>query len=500
MKKVLFIFAILTGFLASAQFKTNVTATGKHKYMMGEPKRTKAQIKARKQQLETYKRYMDIKEMYKYSYDSAKVIYVDSIYQQKKYPIKYKTDSIWSSLPGTMRYNFKPTPDSLFVSQKVLASGNLPPEAAKYLANPPNKPSVGQVKAQIEDYKNYQKVQAKYESRYDSVKVDYIDSIYLKQRINVQYRGEAKRWKQLPNNLVYPFQLQDSLTVSKRVLNSGEFNESEIYYLSYPPPNPKTMLLDRVDSTAYSEGRLKELMSVFAGDLPTAQNPSLSSSFGDSSNPNMLSQDQAQQQMILSDPKELAKQQAKDRLMKKKFSSMPDQRNPEEGTKRSSLEDAPAKSRIYVGGMLSIESTDPFIIDFTLQVGYWLNKNWLAGVGIGIREKFGNDASAIAGDSWGNSLFTRYNLPKNFFAYSEFQRQINQSLLNKKQNSEIQVKPEWQEAYLLGVGRDFNLGFVNMMLILLYDFNWRNNDLYSQPFNTRIGFQLTKKPQVGEKE
>ncbi len=500
MRNALFFVVVMASFSVKGQFETNVNATGKHKYLMGQPKQTKAQIKARKQQLETYKRYMDIRQMYKFSYDSTKVIYIDSIYNQKQYPISYKTDSIWSGLPEEMRYDFKPTPDSLWVSQKILASGNLPPEARRYLANPPRIPSVVQVKAQIQDYKNAMKFRKEFEAAYDSGKVVYLDSIYSQRGIDVSYRGASKRWKRLPDNLRYPYAVPDSLIVSERILYSGQFPPEVVYYITNPPPNPKTMLLDRVDSTAYGEGKFEELMTAYAGgkagELPAQEELSLASAFGQPTNPNMLSPDQAQEMMTVTDPEEFAKQQIENQLMKKKFSSLPDQRHPEEGTKRNSLEDAPFKNRIYLGGALNIESTDPFVMDFGLQLGYWINKKWLAGVGITMREQFGNSSSQNS-DSWGNSLFARYNLPKGFFAYCELQRQIEESLFKKE--ADVLIPAEWEEAYLLGVGKEFKVGFVRMSLSVLYDFNWRYNDVYSGPFTTRVGFQLTRVPKVGEK-
>lgn len=481
--------------VSSAQFKTNVTATGKHKYIMEQPKRTQAQIKARKQQLETYRDYLTIKEQYRSAYDSTKSIYLDAIYMQKKYPTTYKTDSIWSGLPEEMRYAYKAVPDSLLVAQKVLSSGILPPKSRRYLANPPQIPSVNQVKAQIEDYKNYMNLRKKFEAAYDSGKIVYMDSIYLSKRTDLKYSGVSKHWRQLPKELRYPYDKTDSLSVTKRILDSGIFHPEAVYYLQNPPPDPKTMLLDRVDSFAYGEEKMQELMAAYAGDLPDQGDPSLFGAFGNHPDPNMLSPNEIQEIITMTDPEEFAKQQIKNQLLKKKFSSMPDQRNLEGGVKKNSLENAPFKKRIYVGGVLNIESTDPFVMDIGLQVGYWINKNWLAGVGMTMREQFGN-ATSLKGDSWGNSFFTRYNLLVGFFAYSELQHQIEGSLFKKE--ADVLISPEWEKAYLMGIGKEFKLGIVQMSLSILYDFNWRYNDIYSRSITTRVGVLLTKKPKAGK--
>ena len=39
-----------------------------------------------------------------------------------------------------------------------------------------------------------------------------------------------------------------------------------------------------------------------------------------------------------------------------------------------------------------------------------------------------------------------------------------------------------------------------MQFMLLYDFTWRTNDLYTSPFVTKVGFQVSKKPRVGGKK
>jgi hypothetical protein len=472
-----------------AQFKTSVNATGKHKSVMGQPRQTQSQIKARKQQLENYRTYLEIKAQYNHAFDSAKTVYLDSIYVQRKYPATYKNDEKWTALPDSMRYPFRPTPDSVWVSQQVLASGNFPPEAARYLTNPPRKPSVAQVKAQIQDYRNYLEIRKLYEEKYDSAKGVYLDSIYTEKQVDRSYKRGGD-WSRVPAHLQYPYGEPDSLTVSRRVLASGDFPPEAAYYLTNPPPNPREMLLDKMDTSAYGKKQMDAFGQQLAGDAMgnDAGNP-----FGQgANNPNMLSQAQAQAQMALTDPEAFAKQQAQNRLMKKKYSAMPDQRNPDEGTKRNSLEKTPMRNRIYLGGNLSLMSTDPLIMDFNIQVGYWLNRKWLAGVGLSMREQFSGEPTSIAGDSWGHNYFMRYNLPKEFYAWGELQRQVNRSLFGEEKD--LLQPVQWQQAYLLGVGREFRAGFARLNMTLLYDFNWRNNDLYPSPFNVRLGVNITGKP------
>lgn len=71
MKSIITLLLLLLCLVGSAQFKTDFKATGKHKYLLGEPKRTKAQIKARREQVENYSKFKDIREEYKHQTPQA---------------------------------------------------------------------------------------------------------------------------------------------------------------------------------------------------------------------------------------------------------------------------------------------------------------------------------------------------------------------------------------------------------------------------------------------
>ena len=170
---------------------------------------------------------------------------------------------------------------------------------------------------------------------------------------------------------------------------------------------------------------------------------------------------------------------------------MPDTRFPEEGRKRNSLEDLPFKKRLYLGGTINATSTDPLIMDINLQLGYWLNKKWLAGVGLVVREQFNQrDSVSLTGDAHGFSLFMRYDILKQFYAWGESQFQVNKSIIN----AEDSTPSKWERANLLGIGREFMIGPVRMNSLIMYDFNYQNNDLNNRPWVFRLGVQLTKKP------
>ena len=150
------------------------------------------------------------------------------------------------------------------------------------------------------------------------------------------------------------------------------------------------------------------------------------------------------------------------------------------------------KNRLYFGGNVGLQSTDPIIANANLQLGYWINKKWLTGLGIVLREQLGNvdSTSTPTGDGYGYSFFTRYDIKKGFFSWLEIERQINTSLFN---NIETNLEPQWQSAYLAGIGKEFKIGFIHMMSMVLYDFNFKNNKLNARPFVFKIGVRFSKK-------
>ncbi len=206
-------------------------------------------------------------------------------------------------------------------------------------------------------------------------------------------------------------------------------------------------------------------------------------------NPFLVQPDQARQ--LMSSVKEEDMNVIRDNLdgLKKKYSSVSDSRDLSTGIKRNSLQDMPVGKRFHFGGNFNVTSTDPVIIASNLQVGYWINKKWLAGVGFIVQEQFNDrDSLSIRGDSRGYSVFSRYDVLQQFFIWGELERQINKSLFH----SDFKVNATWQQAYLLGVGREFSLGPLMVTTLLLYDFNHRQNELNARPIVFKFGFRLNQ--------
>jgi len=119
-------------------------------------------------------------------------------------------------------------------------------------------------------------------------------------------------------------------------------------------------------------------------------------------NPNLIKPDKAKELFKKIDPEQFKDAQLDMEQLKKKYSKLPYTRYPKEGTKRNSLQDIPFTKRLYFGGNVGLTSTDPLILSSNLQLGYWINKKWLAGVGITLREQFTAEdtTSLVSGDGF----------------------------------------------------------------------------------------------------
>ena len=186
-------------------------------------------------------------------------------------------------------------------------------------------------------------------------------------------------------------------------------------------------------------------------------------------------------------PEEFAKSQVEMQVAKEKYSKLPDLSREEEGIKRNSLEGTPIKDRLFLNGNVAIQSTSPVVLDINIQLGYQWTKKLSSGVGMLLREQFTDrDSTSITGDAYGFSAFTSYDLFKGFFLYGEYQRVNNRSLF-----SESNAPTVWQTATLLGAGRKFTIAKkVSLSILLLFDLNYKNNDLNQRPLVPRIGYQV----------
>lgn len=304
---------------------------------------------------------------------------------------------------------------------------------------------------------------------------------------------------------------EDSIKLAKEILFETNFPYKYVNYV-VNPIRLDSLAMASIDSSAYKpetllEDELKkflpaEFAQTPANPLENMGEPSLDSGMLNPTipnlkkptkpNPNLLQNQTAQTLFEQLDVAQFAEIQQNITKLKKKYAAIPDTRFPEAARKRNSLEDLPFKKRLHLGGNMGINSTDPFILDANLQLGYWINKKWMTGIGLTVREQLnGQDSVArLTGDGHGFSFFTRYDILKQFYAWGEAQWQVNKSLLG----GESTPSTEWQQAHLLGIGRTFRAGIVRMTTLIMYDFNHKGNDLNASPFVFRFGVQFTAQP------
>jgi len=175
-------------------------------------------------------------------------------------------------------------------------------------------------------------------------------------------------------------------------------------------------------------------------------------------------------------------------MLKKGYISVPNSNDLSSAKKRNSLEGAPFRRRIYLGGNVALQSIKPAILDVDIQVGYKFNRDFFTGVGFIIREQFSDQPSALVGDAYGHSVFVNHELPFGIFAYTEFQNMQNQSLFQ-----ENRVETEWQQSFMMGIGKELPLTkSVNLTAMILYDLNFKNNDLNPRPLVVRFGYRISE--------
>lgn len=201
------------------------------------------------------------------------------------------------------------------------------------------------------------------------------------------------------------------------------------------------------------------------------------------------------------DPGEMLKGQSQLEAEKKVFSELPNLDKKEEGVERESMKGTPFIKRIFLNGFLNLSVFDPPVMDVDLQIGYNITKKLSAGGGIFFRENFKDRPTLTTGDSHGYTGFANYDFLKGFFLYAEYRASISKSIFKKESpttnpfqsstNEEKDSKPIWEHAPMAGIGRGIKISnSIIITMTVLYDFNWRNNALYSRPFVFRLGYQI----------
>ncbi len=334
-------------------------------------------------------------------------------------------------------------------------------------------------KAQLKLLKDHRKATASYQESYTNLK---------NQKLEISQPDSL-------SNLSWT--RQDSLSLSREILYESNFPDKYKQVLLDPinidslrsvMVGKQTVDLEQEAENRAGEYLPEELSGAIDVAVPTQELTTVDVKGFSKPNPNLVKPEAARELFRKIDPESFKQAQTDLTKLKKKYTEMPDARFPAEGRKRNSLEDIPFKKRLYLGGMFNVSSTDPLILDMNLQLGYRINKKWMSGAGFSFREQLTSaDSTNLFGDGHGFSIFSKYNILKQFHAWGEIQRQTNQSTTE----TEVNTVARWQSAYLLGVGREFNLGPARMSSLLMYDFNHQQNTLSRRPWVVRIGMILS---------
>jgi len=177
--------------------------------------------------------------------------------------------------------------------------------------------------------------------------------------------------------------------------------------------------------------------------------------------------------------------------LKKKYSEVSDLHDLSTAKKITSLKEKPLKDRLVFGGTFQLHVDGNTKVDLNPEVSYRLNKKFDAGIGGTYRLTVAtrNLPQAIEDPKvMGYRGFLEHKLIKNFYVHGEYEG-LKSSI---QQNSDRPGK-DWYYSFLAGIERRFNLkGKFQGQAQVLYNFNSRNNPLYSSPWVFRVGFSVVE--------
>ncbi|WP_456458463.1 hypothetical protein [Reichenbachiella sp.] len=187
----------------------------------------------------------------------------------------------------------------------------------------------------------------------------------------------------------------------------------------------------------------------------------------------------------------LKETQSKMKLDKLKYAEIGDSKDMNTAVKKTSLKEVSFKKRLDLGGNFQIASTDPFVIELSPQIGYFINKKWTVGLGLNYRTTIGasDSLSKTAAHGYGYQLFSSYDILKNLFLYSEFNRTKQDRLFGEK-NELV----DWKNAFMIGLGLSLKVSSkVDARIMLLYDVSKQSEQKFlGQPVVLKFGFRLSE--------
>ena len=176
--------------------------------------------------------------------------------------------------------------------------------------------------------------------------------------------------------------------------------------------------------------------------------------------------------------------------LKKKFSDVPDSNDLSSAKKHNSLKGNPIKNRMVYGGTFQLHVNGETKIDLNPELGYNLNKRLEIGFGGTYRLMVKTSDLPQAYDKrmvMGLRAYIEHKLIKHFYVHGEYESLKSSMYKNGEHREGL-----WYNSFLMGMERRFVLkGKFQGQAQVLYNFNSRNNSLYSSPWVFRIGFNVS---------
>jgi hypothetical protein len=188
-------------------------------------------------------------------------------------------------------------------------------------------------------------------------------------------------------------------------------------------------------------------------------------------------------------PATLKTLQAKMSGLMKKYSTVLNSNDLSTAVKRTSLQGRPLRQRLVAASNFQIISLQPVSIDLAPQLGYRFNSRLTGGVGGHYRQTFVDSIPRMAPRVIGLKGFVSYDLVKQFFAYSEYDRNSTGVKIQ-----EGKAHRNWETAYLIGVGRKLALTpKLDVTIVALYNLGHHSTDqVFNRPFVVRFGIQTSE--------
>jgi hypothetical protein len=177
-------------------------------------------------------------------------------------------------------------------------------------------------------------------------------------------------------------------------------------------------------------------------------------------------------------------------LLMKKYSTVPNSSDLSTAIRRTSLRGKSFREHLLVGFNFQILSIKPPSVDFNGMAGYKFNTKFAVGVGGTYRVTLRDSVRSLARQVFGYKLFANYDVVRNFFGYTEFDR----NAITRYPAEDGKTEYLWKNSWLIGAGRKFLVRpKVYMTATLLYDvFHKPGDPIYPRPLMLRIGFQLSE--------